>query len=63
MANIKSRRKTPPKRRAIKERREDMRLIVSASQNDIYVWAVSLATMAGILVLFITLAILGWRGA
>lgn len=59
MANKKSRRENPPKRRQIKERREDMRLIVSASQNDIYVWAVSLAIMAGVLVLFITLAVLG----
>lgn len=51
----------PPKPRKKRERRADMRLIVSASQNDIYSWAVSLAIMAGVLVLFVTLAVMGGR--
>lgn len=53
----KSRRKNPPKRRKIKERRQDMRLIVSASQKDIYIWAVSIALMVGVLGVVITLSL------
>lgn len=53
----KSRRKNPPRRRVLKERREDMRLIVSASQRDIYIWAVSIALMVGVLVVVITLSL------
>ena len=61
MAVIKSRRKNPPKPRKIRERRQDMRLIVSASQKDIYIWAVSIALMVGVLGVVITLSLV--RGA
>lgn len=43
-------RKNPPKPRKKNERREDMKIIVSASQTDIYVWAISLVVMAMVLV-------------
>ena len=53
-----TRRKQPPKRRSIKpERRKDMQIIASASQTDIYVWALSLAVMVGILAVFVVSAL------
>ena len=36
-----------------------MRIITSASESDIYIWAVSIALMAAILGVISTLAILG----
>ena len=54
--HITSRRKNPPKRRKILERRGDMKLIVSATQKDIYIWAISMALMVGTLATFIVLA-------
>lgn len=56
------RRKSPPKKRKLRERRDDMKIITSASQSDIYIWAVSIALMATILGVISTLAILGARG-
>lgn len=53
----KSRRTSQPKRRVINERREDMLIISSATQADIYVWAVSLAIMAAVLGVIVTLSI------
>lgn len=44
-----ARRKNKPKRRPINERREDMLIISSASQSDIYIWAISIAIMVGVL--------------
>lgn len=52
-----ARRKNKPKRRVMNERREDMLIISSATQGDIYTWAVSLAVMAGVLGVIITLAV------
>lgn len=52
-----TRRKNKPKRRTVNERREDMLIISSATQGDIYTWAVSLAVMAGVLGVIITLAV------
>ena len=54
-----TRRRKPPKRRVVNERRGDMKLIVSASQKDIYIWAISMALMVGTLAVFITFAIKG----
>lgn len=45
-----NRRKSAPKRRKKNERREDMKIITSASQADIYVWAISIAVMMSVLV-------------
>lgn len=60
MSPIQERRKKSPKKRKIrKERRGDMRIITSASESDIYIWAVSIALMAAILGVISTLAILG----
>ena len=55
---VASRRKAPPKRRTLKERREDMLIISSASQLDIYIWALSMALMVGVLVTFVVCALL-----
>ncbi|MEC9291960.1 MAG: hypothetical protein VX730_06115 [Pseudomonadota bacterium] len=41
------------------ERRGDMKIIVSATEADIYTWAVSIALMAVILVVFVMMAITG----
>tara|TARA_B100000073_G_scaffold292378_1_gene255673 strand:+ start:252 stop:449 length:198 start_codon:yes stop_codon:yes gene_type:complete len=56
-SSMPARRKNKPKRRTVNERREDMLIISSATQGDIYTWAVSLAVMAGVLGVIITLAI------
>lgn len=53
---VNEKRKAPPKRRKKNERRKDMRIITSASQGDIYLWAVSLVVMATILVTVTILA-------
>jgi hypothetical protein len=52
-----ARRKNKPKRRPINERRDDMLIISSATQADIYTWALSLAVMTGVLGIIITLAV------
>tara|TARA_R110000868_G_scaffold262401_1_gene520982 strand:+ start:156432 stop:156668 length:237 start_codon:yes stop_codon:yes gene_type:complete len=52
-----ARRKNKPKRRTVNERREDMLIISSATQADIYAWASSIALMVGVLAVFIMLAI------
>lgn len=44
------------------ERRGDMKIIVSASEADIYTWAVSIALMSIILMVFIMLALTGVGG-
>ena len=53
-----NRRTAKPKRRPVRERREDMLIISSASHADIYIWAVSMAFMVGVLAVFIVCAIL-----
>lgn len=53
-----TRRTSKPKRRIVKERREDMLIVSSASQKDIYIWALSMAMMVGLLATFIATAIL-----
>ncbi len=58
MAPKDNRRKNPPKRRKKKERREDMKIIVSASQGDIYTWAISLAIMAGVIGVIVTVSLM-----
>ncbi len=52
------RRQSPPQKRKHNERRADMRIITSASQSDIYLWAMSLVFMAMILVTVTLLAVL-----
>ena len=52
-----NRRKNPPKALMKNERREDMKIIVSASEKDIYTWAVSIAIMASILTIIISFTI------
>ena len=51
------RRKKAPKRRKTRERREDMKIITSVSQSDIYLWAIALALMLGVLITFVLCAI------
>lgn len=51
-----TRRRAPPKKRKTNERRQDMQILVSASQGDIYTWAISLAIMAATIGIIITLA-------
>ncbi len=53
----KKRRVNKPKRRIINERRDDMLVISSATQNDIYLWALSMSLMVGVLAIFIVCAI------
>ncbi|MDE0724838.1 MAG: hypothetical protein OSB62_09110 [Alphaproteobacteria bacterium] len=50
------RRTASPELRKKGERRADMKIITSASQSDIYVWAMSLVFMAIILVTVTLLA-------
>lgn len=52
------RRKNAPRKRPVNERRGDMKIITSASQGDIYVWAVSLVVMAIILVTTVLITVL-----
>ncbi|MFT7144829.1 MAG: hypothetical protein ACI9TY_000592 [Alphaproteobacteria bacterium] len=54
-----ARRKNNPKRRKINERRDDMKIIVSASQVDIYVWTVSIAIMVGLICIAIIASLKG----
>ncbi len=51
-----ARRKNKPTRRPINERREDMLIISSASQSDIYIWAISIAFMVAVLTTLIILS-------
>tara|TARA_R110000868_G_scaffold138329_1_gene352322 strand:- start:42990 stop:43181 length:192 start_codon:yes stop_codon:yes gene_type:complete len=51
-----ARRKNKPKRRTVNERREDMLIISSASQSDIYIWAISIALMVAVLTTLIILS-------
>ncbi len=56
---MEDRRKTLSEPRKKGERRGDMKIIVSATEADIYTWAVSIALMAVILVVFVMMAITG----
>lgn len=51
------RRERTPKRRKVRERRQDMKIITSVSEGDIYLWAISLALMLGVLTVFVLCAI------
>ncbi|MDE0724114.1 MAG: hypothetical protein OSB62_05390 [Alphaproteobacteria bacterium] len=63
MAPEQDRRKQSAAPRKKGERRGDMKIIVSASEADIYTWAVSIALMAVILVVFVMMALIGVEGA
>jgi hypothetical protein len=43
----------------MKEKRKDMQIIASASQSDIYTWALSMALMVAVLSAFIVCALIG----
>ncbi|MEC9291958.1 MAG: hypothetical protein VX730_06105 [Pseudomonadota bacterium] len=51
------RRKSKPEFRGKKERREEMKIVVSATQNDIYLWMGSIAMMVAIIGIVVTLAV------
>ena len=51
------RRQSLPQPKLNKEQRQDLQIIVSASQGDIYVWAISMLVMVGILITFVLLAL------
>ena len=53
-----TRRKNPPQLHEQGEQRHDMKIIVSASQGDIYTWAISIATIATIIGAIVTMALL-----
>lgn len=53
------RRSKSAKPRKLNERRRDMLILSSATQADIYIWALSLVVMGIILGVFLSIALLG----
>lgn len=56
---MKEKRKKSPKPLKKNERRQDMKIITSASQGDIYVWSISLALMLAVIAVFVVFALIG----
>jgi len=54
----KDRRKKQLKPRKFGEKRASMMIITKANQTDLYIWCMTVAASAGILLIFLTIAIL-----
>ncbi len=52
-------RQKPSKPRALHERRAEMRLLHSATQHDIYIWAASVAFMGAVVGAIVIASLLG----
>jgi hypothetical protein len=58
MKKFTERRTVPSKPKKFKEKRADMKIISRANQADMYLWCFTVAASLGIILIFLTIAIM-----